>query len=160
MTPLPKYNAVTAERPVEPCGSGRSWTQPSLLMLDDKESGSGSSPDREPFITIDDLLCKAQELFAGLKKLSGYKHPLGIRRGARKGVKKRMNDDRQSRQVKGSGRTYFLDVERTKGGKSYLRITESRKGEGDKFERNSINVFPEDADEFAQAVSAMVLQLE
>ena len=129
-------------------------------MLDDKGSGPGSSPTREPFITIDDLLYKAQELFAGLKKLSGYKHPLNVRRGARKGVKKRMNDDRKSRQIKGSGRTYFLDIESTKGGKSYLRITESRKGEGDKFERNSINVFPEDADEFTQAVSAMASRLE
>ena len=131
-----------------------------MLMLNDEGSRPGGNPAREPFITIDDLLYKAQELFAGLKKLSGYKHPLDIRRGARKGVKKRMNDDRQSRQIKGSGRTYFLDVERTKGGKSYLRITESRKGEGDKFERNSINVFPEDAGEFAQAVSAMVSRLE
>jgi hypothetical protein len=53
-----------------------------------------------------------------------------------------MNDDRQSRQIKGSGRTYFLDIEETKGGKLYLRITESRKGAGDKFERNSINFRP------------------
>jgi len=52
MMPLPKYNAVTAERPVEPCGSGRSWTQPSLLMLNDKGSRSGNSLAREPFITI------------------------------------------------------------------------------------------------------------
>ena len=154
------YNAVIAAGPEEPCGSGRSWTQPSLLMPNDRESRSGSSPDREPFTTIDDLLHKAQELFVGLRKLSGYKHPLDIRRGVRKGVKKRMNDDRQSRQIKGSGRTYFLDIGTTKGGKPYLRITESRKGEGDKFERNSINVFPEDAGEFAQAVSEMASKLE
>ena len=73
--------------------------------------------------------------------------------------KKRMNDDRQSKQIKGSGRTYFLDVEKTKGGKPYLRITESRKGAGDRFERNSINVFPEDAEEFALAVSEMAARL-
>jgi hypothetical protein len=92
-------------------------------------------------------------------KLSEYKHPLDIRRGMRKGVKKGMNDDRQSRQIKGGGRTYFLDVKKTREDKPYLRITESRKGKGDKFERNSINVFPEDADEFAQAVSEMVSSL-
>lgn len=92
----------------------------------------------------------------GLRKLSEFKYPLDIRRGVGKGVKKRMSDDKQSRQIKGSGRTYFLDIQKTRGGKPYLRITESRKGEGDKFERNSINVFPEDADEFAQAVSEMV----
>ena len=134
--------------------------QPSLLMPNNKVSGSGSDPDCEPFITIDDLLHKAQELFSGLKKLSEYKHPLDVRRGIGKGVKQHMNDDRQSWQIKGSGRTYFLDVEKTKEGKSYLRITESRKGKGDKFQRNSINVFPEDADEFAQAVSQMTSGLD
>ena len=127
-----------------------------MLMPNDEVSRSGSKPVREPFITIDDLLHKAQELSSGLKRLSEFKHPLDIRRGVRKGVKKRMSDDSQSKQIKGSGRTYFLDIEKTRGGKPYLRITESRKGKGDKFERNSINVFPEDADEFAQAVSEMV----
>jgi hypothetical protein len=39
-------------------------------------------------------------------------------------------------------------------------ITESRKGAGDKFERNSVNVFPEDADQFAQTVSEMASKLE
>jgi hypothetical protein len=58
-----------------------------------------------------------------------------------------------------SSRTYFSDIEETKEGKPYLRITESRKGEGDKSERNSVNVFPEDATEFAQAVSQMTSNL-
>lgn len=135
--------------------------QPSLLMPKDEVSRSGSKPDREPFTTIDDLLRKAQELSVGLKKLGEYKHPLDIRRGVsvRKGVRKRMNDDKQSKQLKGSGRTYFLDIEKTREGKPYLRITESRKGKGDKFERNSINVFPEDADEFTQAVTEMASKL-
>ena len=160
MMQLPRYNAATVEGPVEPCGSGRSWTQPSLPMPDDKGSGSGSSLDCEPIITIDDLLNKSRELFAGLSRLSEYKHPLAIRRGViGKGVKKRMQHDKQSRQIKGGGRTYFLDVEKTRDGKPYLRITESRKGEGDKFERNSVNVFPEDADQFAEAVSEMVSKL-
>ena len=128
-------------------------------MPKDEGSRSGSSPDREPFITIDDLMQKAQELFTGLRKLSQYKHPLHIRRGIRKGVKKDMHDDQHSQQVKGSGRTYFLDVEKTRKGQPYLRITESRKGEGEKFERHSIHVFPEDAGEFAQAVSEMTSKL-
>ena len=128
-------------------------------MPNDKVSRSGSNPGREPFTTIDDLLLQAQQLLAGLKKLSEFKHPLDVRRGVRKGVKKRMNDKMQSTQLKGSGRTYFLDIEETKDGKPYLRITESRKGEGDKWERNCINVFPEDATEFAQAVSEMTSSL-
>jgi hypothetical protein len=129
-------------------------------MPNDRGSGSGSSPDQEPFITIDDLVHKAQELFDGLTKLSQYKHPLDIRRGVRKGVMKRMNDDKQSKQVKASGRTYFLDIEETKKGSPYLRITESRKGKGEKFERNSVNVFPEDAETFAEAVSEMTSKLD
>ena len=97
---------------------------------------------------------------AGLKKLSEFKYPLDVRRGVRKGVEKRMNDDTESVQIKGSGRTYFLDIENTKEGKPYLRITESRKGEGDKWERNSINVFPENAKEFAEAISEMITKLD
>ena len=154
-----KYNVASGEELVEPYRSGGFSAQLSLPMLRNKESRSGIEPNREPFTTIDDLLQKAQELFSGLKKLSGYKHPLDVRRGVGKGVKKCMNDDRQSWQIKGSGRTYFLDIEKTKEGKSYLRITESRKGKGDKFERNSINVFPEDADEFTQAVTEMASKL-
>ena len=130
-----------------------------MLMLNDKVSGSGSDPAREPFITIDDLLRKAQELFVGLKRMSEFKYPLDVRRGIRKGVKKHMSEEKQSRQIKASGRTYFLDIAKTRESKPYLRITESRKGEGDKFERNSINLFPEDAGEFAQAVSEMASRL-
>ena len=155
---LPRYSAVTAERLAKPCGFGKSWMRPSLPMPDDKES-TKSKPEREPFITIDDLLRQAQELLNGIKRLSEYKHPLDIRRGIGKGVKQSMKSNRQSKQIKGSGRTYFLDVEETKEGKHYLRITESRKGDGDKFERNSIHVFPEDAGEFAQSVSEMVSKL-
>ena len=71
-----------------------------------------------------------------------------------------MSDEKQSRQIKGAGRTYFLDVQKTKEDKPYLRITESRKGDGEKFERNSINVFPEDANEFTKAVAAMTSKLD
>jgi hypothetical protein len=68
-------------------------------------------------------------------------------------------DERESSQLKGAGRTYFLDVEKTREGKAYLRITESRKGEGDNFERSSIHVFPEDAKAFRQEVNKMVKKL-
>ena len=130
-----------------------------MLIQDHIQPSLEVPPDREPFTTIDGLLDKAQDLFAGLKKLSEFKYPLDIRRGVRKGVEKHMNDETQSRQIKGAGRTYFLDLQKTKEDKPYLRITESRKGDGEKFERNSINVFPEDAGEFAEAVSAMAEKL-
>ena len=132
--------------------------QPLLPMPDEKIPRSGSEPDREPFVTIDDLLSLAQEITTGLERLSEYRHPLEVRRGIRKGVKKRMSTG-QNRQIKGGSRTYFLDVDETKDGKPYLRITESRKGKEDKFERNSINVFPEDLDEFAQAVAELASAL-
>ena len=64
--------------------------------------------------------------------------------------------NKDSRTIRSGGRTLFLDVEKTKEGKPYLRITESRfKGEGKERERSSIFVFPEDVEEFAQAVSEM-----
>ncbi|MBM3302932.1 MAG: DUF3276 family protein, partial [Deltaproteobacteria bacterium] len=116
----------------------------SSLMIDTTQDanrpGPGSGTACEPFLTIDDLTQQAQDLLAGLQKLAEFKHPLDVRRGIRKGVREAMRDNTQSKQIKGTGRTYFLDIEETKEGKPYLRITESRKGDGDKFERNSINV--------------------
>ena len=129
------------------------------LMQRSKVSRSGSNRAREPFITLDDLLEKAQDLFDGLKRLSEYRHPLEIRRGVRKEVDRIMAEDRQSRQIKAGGRTYFFDIGKTKEDKPYLRITESRKGQGDKWERNSINIFPESAVEFTDAVSEMAKKL-
>lgn len=85
-------------------------------MQNNKVSRSGSNPDHEPFTTIDDLLQKSRELLAGLERLSELRHPLAVRRGVRKGVTKNMTDSKQSRQIKGSGRTYFLDVQEIKGG--------------------------------------------
>ena len=146
-----------------------------------KQKGSKSnlgSPQREPFVTIDDLAHQAQELVSGLQKLGTYKHPLQVRRGIMlvgKGVMTTMKEKKgrresqaskesqeklESKQIKGAGRTYFLDLARTSQDKPYLRITESRKGEGDKFERSSIHVFPEDAKVFAKAVKKMTGKLE
>jgi hypothetical protein len=93
--------------------------------------------------------------------MDDLKHPLDVRKGRaiRKEVEASMSEERESRQIKGAGRTYFLDVEKTGQGKPYLRITESKKGEGDKFERNSILVFPEDAAGFGDAVAMMLDRL-
>lgn len=125
------------------------------LMLKRKVSKSENEPNSKRFVTIDDALEKAQELRSMLAELGERKHPLAVR----KGVEKVMTDKKDSVQLKGAGRTYFLDVEKTREGKTYLRITESRKGEGDKFERNSLNVFPEDAKEFGKAVSKMAAKI-
>ena len=129
------------------------------MMLKTEARQDASGPHREPFVTIDDLAQQAQTLLVGLEKLREFKYPLDIRRGIRKGVEKPMNDETKNQQIKGAGRTYFLDLQKTKEDKPYLRITESRKADGEKSERNSINVFPEDADEFTQAVSEMADKL-
>ena len=76
-----------------------------------------------------------------------------------------MNDEKKSKTLKGSGRTYFFDVDQTKQGKPYLKITESRKkpGETDKdkqWQRSSINVFPEDRADFHAAVLEMTAELK
>ena len=70
-----------------------------------------------------------------------------------------MQDKQTGKQLKGAGRTYFFDVEKTREGKAYLRITESRKGKSDTFERNSIHVFPEDASSFSETVAEITKDL-
>jgi hypothetical protein len=140
--------------------SGKSWTKLSELMRGKKASKVRIKPKREPFITIDDLVKKAQELTAGLRVLGEYKYPLDIRRGIRKGVISNMTGKEETMQVKAGGRTYFLDLKKTKDDKPFLVITESRfKGEGEGRERNTIMVFPENAEEFSNAVSKMTAKL-
>lgn len=139
--------------------SGVSSTQQLELMQSSRESKLGSEA-REPFTTIDDLVQQAQELFAGLKKLSENKHPLEIRRGVGKGVvDQSMPDNGKSIQIKGAGRTYFVDLEETKAGKPYIRITESRKGKKEDWIRNTIVVFLEDAKRFGRAISKAVSRI-
>ena len=72
-----------------------------------------------------------------------------------------MSNNEKSMQVKAGGRTYFFDIKKTREEKPFLLITESRfKGEGEERERNTIIVFPENANEFADAVSQMISEIE
>ena len=98
-------------------------------------------PDQQSFTTIDDALATAKELIAMLTKLSAYKYPLDVRKGTVMKMRKGVETVPESRQMKGSGRTYFFDFKDTKDGEIYLVITESRKADGDKFQRSSIMVF-------------------
>ena len=111
------------------------------------------------FITIDDLVSMAGELYQGICKLSQYKHPLDIRRGIkqRKGVIQMIEHKENSETIKAGSKTYFFDLRSTREGKAFLSITESRlKGEGGERERNTILIFPEEAQKFADTVSEMV----
>ena len=71
-----------------------------------------------------------------------------------------MAEHTDSQTVKAGSRTYFFDLKETQEGKPYLVITESRfKGEGQERERSSIMLFPDHAQDFLEAVQAMVRQL-
>ena len=119
----------------------------------------GSKPDSQ-ITTIDDVIQLAQELLTHLNQLGEYKHPLDVRRG-RKEVGDIVNKSERSKTLKTSSKTYFFDIKDTREGKPYLVITESRfKGKGEDQERQSIIVFQENAQDFAEAVSEMVTKLE
>ena len=105
--------------------------------------------------TIDDLLLYAGKLYKGLITISQRKDPLDIRRGVSE-----MNTERESETVKAQGRTYFFDLESTKEGKPYLRITESYINKQDnEAKRNTILVFQDDIHEFTQALTKMAYKV-
>lgn len=149
------YSASIVERRGEPCLYGRSSTQQSRLM---PEITKPESNLRRPgFATIDDMLDLARELVDGLNQLGERRHPLDIRRGVRNMVERKENE---SEMLKASGKTFFFDIKETREKKPYLVITESRlKGEGEKPERNSIMIFQESLDEFAEVVAKMAKKI-
>lgn len=125
-------------------------------MIENQPVTNPENPEREPFLTIDDLIAQTEGLLNGLKKLGEYKHPMDIRKGVI-GLK----SERESVTIKATGRVYFLDIKETREGSPYLVITESRskKGEGNERERNSIVIFQENARDFADAVTEMLAQI-
>jgi len=125
-------------------------------MQKERSSDQSSEQEREPFITIDDLVIKAEDLFTGLKGLSESRHPLDIR----KGVEDMADQKEQSKTLKAGSKTYFFDIKKTKDEKPFLVITESRfKGEGKERERSTIIVFQDNAEDFARTVSEMVSKI-
>ena len=114
-----------------------------------KEAKPIVDPDHD-FTTIDDAIGLAEALLKGLNKLGEYKHPLDVRRGVVTVVDK----DENSKILKAGAKTYFFDLKETKDKKPFLLITESRfSGDDGERERNSILIFPEQAQEFAGLVS-------
>ena len=125
-------------------------------MSENRENQSEPIKKKESITTIDDCLVFAGKLYRGLIELSNQKYPLDIRRG----VRGMINERNGGEMIKGSGKTFFLDIEETKNGKPYLKITETRKDakNGDQI-RNSIFVFQEDIREFAQAITRISFQI-
>ena len=110
---------------------------------------------KEKVPTIDDLLVHAGKLYKGLIDLSQQRNPLDIRRGVMD-----MNTERESETVKAQGRTYFFDLETTKEGKPYLRITESHLSkQNNESVRNTILVFQEDIHDFMQAFTKIAYKV-
>lgn len=71
-----------------------------------------------------------------------------------------MARETKSRMVKASGRTYFFDLKETEEGKKYLLLTESRRTKGgDEFLRSTMVLFPEQAQEFGEALAEMATKL-
>ena len=80
---------------------------------------------------------------------------------SRKGVRQAMAQKGKSKTVKAGSKTYFFDIKQSKEEKSFLVITESRfKDQGSERERHSILVFPEQADEFAKALTEMLKHIQ
>jgi hypothetical protein len=149
MIPFPKYNDSTVIRPARRYPFGVSSMQLSLLMPKRTESQQGSEPQtREPFITLDDCIQSAEELFGLLNRLGTQKNPLDVRRGVRTPV----NNNEPSKTLKAPSRTYFFDLRTGLDGRRFLVITESRIKDK---QRSQITVFPEEAPEFVGAVKEM-----
>ncbi len=109
-----------------------------------------ANADRAVFFTIDDLFQMATELVEGLNKLREQKHPLSVRRGVKNVF------ENKSEILKAVSKTYFFDIKKTREGKPYLIITESRmQGQDQKLERSSIIVFQENMSDFAKMVTKM-----
>ena len=111
---------------------------------------------KEKVITIDDLLYLSGKLYKQMIEFSNSKHPLEIRRGVMA-----MPDDSESRIIKGAGRTFFMDVEKTRDGNPYLKISESRiDGKTKEQVRNTIFIFEDDLMPFSKAVSHFAHQIK
>ena len=110
-----------------------------------------SNLSKPSFATIDDVLDIAKILLASLTELSNLKYPLAVRKGVRILTPEKLPE--KGLTLKAGATTYFFDIRETKQGAPYLSITESRgKGEDKGFQRTTINVFSDQAEEFAKIV--------
>ena len=74
---------------------------------------------------------------------------------------KRMFEDKTlfTEKVAAGKRTYFLDLKENQQGSKLLKITESRKNEGE-FIRNSILIFQEDFDKIFEALEKVRSEIQ
>ena len=134
-----------------------------IFKKTNKEKTETQVTEEEVYITVDDLIALSEQLNQGLIRLSGYKHPLKVRKGGWKEVIGMNAQEQLSRTLKAGKRTYFFDIKETKDGKPYLVITESWfKKEAQEDEppvRNTLMVFPEQAQDFAMTATVMLAKI-
>ena len=66
-----------------------------------------------------------------------------------------------SRKIRAGKRTYFFDVKSTKSAKDfYIVITESRRTEGDKYEKHKLFLYKEDFKKFRDVLEETVRHVE
>ena len=71
-----------------------------------------------------------------------------------------MVKDENTTMIRAGGRTYFFDLKETQEGKRYLVLTETRwRKDGQEYQRSSMVVFPDQAEQFSQAVSSMTAKI-
>jgi hypothetical protein len=107
------------------------------------------------FPTLDDALVMARKLLTNLTELSTLTYPFAVRKGVINMAQERdtKQTSKEGISLKAGATTYFFDFRETKQGAPFLSITESRgKGEGQGFQRTTINVFADQAEEFAKIV--------
>jgi hypothetical protein len=129
-------------------------------MNDARETSSKGN--QKSFITIDDLAQMAEEFLEGIIRMSGYKHPLSVRKGDSftKEVIEMTEENKDSVTLKAHSKTYFFDVRKTREGKPYLGITESHlKKDSKESQRSTIFIFPEGAPTFKESFDEMIVRL-
>ncbi|HUL45165.1 MAG TPA: DUF3276 family protein [Bacteroidota bacterium] len=66
-----------------------------------------------------------------------------------------------SRRIRAGKRTYFFDVKATKSAKDfYIVITESRRMEGEAYEKHKLFLYKEDFEKFSSALSETITYVE
>jgi hypothetical protein len=123
--------------------------------MKDETNDNLNEEGREKFITIDDIVLKAEHLWQELIDLSQRKHPLSVRRGV-----KAMQPENKNEVLKTQSKTYFFDIETAQNGTPYLKITESYINSSTKEQtRNTIIVFQDDVFKFSGFVNVMAKKM-
>lgn len=103
-----------------------------------------------------DLVSQSERLYKGLLLLSENEDPAALLGGVIE-----LPAERESVTLRSGGRTFFLDMGKTKNERGYLKITETHiEGEEKKSVRNSVIVFEDQLPDFYIALSRLLVNLK